>query len=109
MDPTMEFSRSQIVALLTVETEDEEYTRDAMRLVDQWIARGDGCAVYRNEDLGHPDMGRLKFVSFGSPSAQLVTEYPGIPAREPPDRLPDIGTEINWRFVLIGTYRKKEA
>lgn len=102
----MKFSRQQIVALLMVETEDAEYARDAMRLIDGWVARGDGCAVYRNEDLGHPDMGRLKFVSFGSAAAQIVTEYPGIPAREPPDRLPDIGDEINWRYVLIGVYRE---
>lgn len=69
-----------------------------MSLIDQWLERGDGVAVYRNMDLGHPDVGHVQAVSFGSPDAQLETD-------EPPKILPDIGGAINWRYHLVGTYR----
>lgn len=85
-------------------------TRDEMRemlgpnlwpAVDKWLIRGDGIAVYENVDLGSSDLGHRKFVSFGSPAAQIecgdVTLVP--------DRLPDIGSQINWRYQFIGSYR----
>lgn len=61
-----------------------------------WLARGDGIAVYRNEDLGSGDVGSIKFMSFGSAEAQFVV---------PPEQLPDFPNEINWRFRLHGVYR----
>lgn len=61
-----------------------------------WLARGDGIAVYRNEDLGSGDVGSIKFMSFGSAEAQFVV---------PPEQLPDFPSEINWRFRLHGVYR----
>lgn len=66
--------------------------------VQKWLDRGDGIAVYENHDLGHPQQGHRKFVSYGSKATQLEVEYP-------PERLPDIGSEINWRYVLIGTLK----
>jgi hypothetical protein len=71
---------------------------DSIRVVNRWLARGDGVAVYKNVDLGHPEIGHEQFVSFGSPEAQLETN-------DPPQRLPDIGNQINWRYSLQGTYR----
>lgn len=66
--------------------------------VNKWLARGDGIAVYRNHDLGDRLMlGHTQFVSFGSPAAQLETATP-------PERLPDIGRAINWRYRLEGIY-----
>lgn len=65
---------------------------------NNWLERGDGVAVYRNVDLGHPDLGHRKFVSYGSFAAQLEAEVA-------PERLPDIGGEINWRYTLEGTYK----
>jgi hypothetical protein len=73
---------------------------DQQEIVGRWLARGDGIAVYRNEDLGHPEIGHLQFLSFGSHEAQLETDTP-------PERLPDIGSRINWRYRLAGTYRRK--
>lgn len=67
--------------------------------VSAWLDRGDGAAIYENHDMGSPDLGLCQVVSFGSRTAQL--EYP-----EPPERLPDIGGAINWRFMLVGTYRR---
>lgn len=113
-----------------------------------WLARGDGIAVYRNEDLGHPEVGHIQFASYGSKRAMLETgqvhvrndsadgkaveraqaqmslwasrgwgvspvpvdgrEHPtGKPCpvcSQPPQRLPDIGGAINWRYQLAGVY-----
>jgi len=68
-----------------------------LTVVNKWLARGDGIAAYENQELGNPDLGHHKFVSFGSKAAQLEVETP-------PDLMPDIGA-INWRYSLIGTYR----
>jgi hypothetical protein len=73
--------------------------RDAhSKVIQLWLDRGDGCAVYENSALDSANAGHRKFVSFGSQEAQL----PG----EPPARLPDIGADVNWRYRLIATYRK---
>lgn len=65
--------------------------------LNQWLEDGKGLAVYENHDLGHPELGHRRFFSFGAPDAQFL--------EEPPSRLPDFPTEINWRYVLVGTYR----
>lgn len=70
----------------------------AVTTVNRWLARGDGVAVYENVDFGHPDQGHIKLVSFGSAEAQIEGDAP-------PKRLPDIGSDINWRYALQGTYR----
>lgn len=67
-------------------------------VINRWLERGDGLAVYENHDLGHSEVGHRQYLSFGSPSAQLEME-------DPPERLPDIGDAINWRYVLVGVYR----
>jgi len=88
-----------------------DYSADALRAIlpegasatiNRWLARGDGVAIYQNVDLGSRDCGHHKFVSYGSPSAQLETEMP-------PTKLPDIGDQINWRYYLQGTYRGQEV
>jgi hypothetical protein len=80
----------------------ERYGDQAPEVIEQvgrWLARGDGAAVYENHDLSSRNAGRPRIVSYGSPAAQLETA-------EPPATLPDIGGAINWRFQLIGTYRR---
>jgi hypothetical protein len=72
--------------------------RGALDQVNGWLARGDGVAVYEARAMDRSDFGNLKFVSFGSTAAQLETN-------DPPQRLPDIGNEINWQFQLVGTHR----
>lgn len=71
--------------------------RDVIAKINVWLARGDKLAVYENHDFGSRDMGQRKFVSYGSP--QTLLEVP-----EAPPILPDTGTQINWRYALIGTY-----
>lgn len=88
-----EFTATEIATELR-----DRFGVDAIFQVNNWLARGDGIAVYENHDLGHPDAGAWKPVSYGSPSAQLETG-------DPPRTLPDIGGQINWRYQLIGTYR----
>lgn len=73
---------------------------ETLETVNRWLARGDGIAVYENQDMGHPELGHRQFLSYGSSDAQLETN-------EPPIRLPDIGGAINWRYQLIGVYRKR--
>jgi hypothetical protein len=67
-------------------------------MINKWLERGDGVAVYENHDFSSPGLGDHQITSFGSPAAQLEVDTP-------PERLPDIGSQINWRFVLVGTYR----
>lgn len=69
-----------------------------VELVNQWLEDGKGVAVYENADLGHPELGHRKYVTFGTPRAQIRDE-------SPPERLPDIGDQINWRYRLVGTFR----
>lgn len=66
--------------------------------VQRWLDRGDGVAVYRNEAMDSPRLGDRQFVSFGSPEAQIETD-------EPPQRMPDVGSAINWAYQLEATVR----
>ncbi len=85
-------------AAIRVELADEGIEADQITTINRWLARGDGIAVYRNEDLSSRQCGHRQFVSFGSTDAQIETNHP-------PIKLPDIGNAINWRYCLVGTYR----
>ena len=81
-------SRNDLFELL-----DPDIREGASRTISVWLDRGDGCAVYQNEAFDHSNFGHRKFVSYGSPAAQLEVD-------EPPTRLPDIGGQINWAYQL---------
>jgi hypothetical protein len=85
-----------------LEGDDPDFIDRSTKIIQGWIERGDGVAVYENQDLGSPDVGHKQFVSFGSEKAQL-------PGDIPPDRLPDIGGAINFRYWLKGFYRNIEV
>lgn len=68
--------------------------------VNAWLERGDGVAIYENQAFDSSNAGHLKYVSYGSASAQIETE-------EPPQRLPDIGSQVNWAYQLIGRVRRE--
>ena len=87
--PSPEFTKTQIESMLDSQN---------WPIVNRWLARGDGIAVYENHNIGSDGAGHRQFPSFGSSAAQLETETP-------PKRLPDIGGHINWAYQLIGTYR----
>lgn len=53
---------------------------------------GGTWAVYQLAELGHPEMGHMKFLSVGENCTYQT----------PPDVLPDTQTEINWRYVHVG-------
>lgn len=96
----------------------DEEADGAWVLVQRWLDRGDGAAVYENHDLGHSQVGAPQVVSYGSATAQLepprCVEHQGLgPEHDwcqhpeyPPARLPDIGGAINWRYTLIATCRR---
>jgi hypothetical protein len=90
------FTREELLAMVDTNVESERRRIDS--IFQGWFARGDGCAVYENMDIGSPNAGHRKFTSFGSPAAQLEVD-------EPPLRLPDIGGQINWAYQLIGEVR----
>lgn len=69
----------------------------SMDLMDRWVARGDGVAVYENHDFNSRYLGDRQYVSYGSDAAQLETDTP-------PVNMPDIGSAINWRYQLIAVH-----
>ena len=75
---------------------------EIVAMVNTWLARGDGAAVYENHDLGSRNAGEARIASFGSPEAALGTD-------EPPEILPDIRRQVNWRYQLVGRYRRDLA
>lgn len=83
----------------------EQYGTDAYSVTSQvngWLERGDGVAVYENQDLGHPALGDPRLASYGSPAAILEVDEDGLP-----QRLPDTPKLINWRYQLKAVYRGK--
>ena len=84
-----------------VERQYGKQSADVIRQADAWIRRGDGAAIYENHEMGNPEAGNPQIVSYGSPSAQIEAD-------EPQELLPDIGNQINWRYVLVGTFRKNQ-
>ena len=76
---------------MTNETEvrrPDQIALDQMRerkLTGTWYA-------YENHDLGHPQVGHLKFLCCGAGQTLSV----------PPERMPDMSGDINWGYVLIG-------
>jgi len=75
------------------------YAATAIPQVNAWLQRGDGIAFYVNSDLGSPDAGDLRMISYGSAAAQIESN-------DVPTTLPDgIGGSVNWRYQLEAIYR----
>lgn len=69
--------------------------------IKRWLDRGDGVAVYENQDLGARNLGHRQFMSYGS-SAALIEQA------EPPERCPDIaGKSPNWAYYLTATCKRQ--
>lgn len=79
---------------------DQGFAEGDIAKIEVWLDRGDTALIYQNEDLGHPELGALQIVSYGSDEAQL----PAASFLQPPQSLPDIGPAINWRFCLSGGF-----
>ncbi len=95
--PTTEHTPESMNAYLDRQYYDDADAAGIRTTINRWLERGDGAAIYENQELGHPGLGEARIVSYGSTLAQLE----GLPS----ERLPDIGTSINWRYGLVGTYR----
>lgn len=87
---------------LLAEWNEDWADNQAIPMIRKWIERGDGAAVYRNHDLGSPELGSFQIASFGSPAATLETATP-------PAILPDFPRKINWRYALDGIYDPRRA
>lgn len=57
---------------------EDEYGAEGLEatilLVNRWLKRGDGAAVYQNQDLGHPELGRRQIMSYGSKTAMIESD-----------------------------------
>jgi len=53
---------------------------------------GTRWAAYQNQDIAHPQCGHLQFLAIGRRNT----------LKEAPSRMPDIGKEVNWRYVFVG-------
>lgn len=73
-------------------------------VIQRWIDREDGVAIYENQDFSHSMLGHRKAVSYGSANAQIEVRT----AEELPIKLPDFTDSINWRYRLIGVFRPTE-
>lgn len=87
--------------------EAHDWFRQVHALGQRAHARGDGVAVYVNNDLGHPEIGQWQVMSYGGPDSQLETRHkiwnsPTFTHGDDnaPITLPDIGGRINWRYQL---------
>lgn len=72
---------------------------EVLALVRRWLARGDGAAVYVNEDLSDPRVGSLQLVPYGPPRGTPAGGWLRL-GLELPQRLPDTGGSLNWRYQL---------
>lgn len=77
---------------------DEQIRFSASKLFLDWTDRGDGVAVYENQELGHPELGHRVAVSYGSPAAQIEGD---LPTTLPDGLMKDITGGINWRYGLV--------
>lgn len=92
-----EISRYESVDDLKASEYGLDLPAESLAVVERWLVRGDGCAVYQNAELGHPMCGHCKYTSYGSPEAQIEVST----TAELPRRMPDIGSETNWRYQLV--------
>ena len=90
-----------------MDAERQAWIDACIRITQRAHDRGDGVAVYANNDLGHPDIGQWQVVSYGGADAQLETRHAPTGSacfqhRKDviPKTLPDIGGSINYRYLL---------
>lgn len=50
-------------------------------------------AAYQNRDIGHGNLGHLRFIAVGPQNT--IKEAPR-------GRLPDFPDELNWRYIFVG-------
>lgn len=95
------YTGAELLALAAESAYDDgQWLARAVGNFNRIISRGDGIAVYENAEIGHPEAGHRKYVSYGgTPEAQLA-------GFTPPQRLPDFPSEINWRYQLAGMCRE---
>lgn len=64
----------------------------AKETVDVLKSRGGTWGVYENQAFDSASAGHIKFLRVGE----------GCTYAEPPPKLPDTDSAINWRYILVG-------
>lgn len=59
----------------------------------QMRERGGKWCAFQNHDLGHPEVGNLRFLQYGGTGSTFAT---------PPDRYPDTQHGLGWRYLHCG-------
>lgn len=93
-------------SFLDVLDNDELRASVIMQYESRSAQRGDGLAIYVNEDMSHPELGDQKVVTWGSNEALLEGHetWATLPAQ-----LPDTASSVNWRYCLRHVYRPIDA
>lgn len=76
--------------LIAPAPEDSRPGPDVLRLMQE---RGGWWAAYQNHDLGHSQLGHLRFLQFGGKENTFSV---------PPNRYPDTHDSIGWRYLHVG-------
>lgn len=101
-----EWTEDQLRAYVESKYEDPAELHEVWYKIQTWLNRGDGAAVYENHDLGHPQLGEPRIVSWGSEAAAFdAATEPG----QLPEILPDWPGQINWRYALVAACRREPA
>lgn len=64
-----------------------------LAILRERLKPGQTWFAYQNMAMDSANLGHLQFLCCG----------PGCTFAEPPQRMPDTSTQINWRYVLVGT------
>jgi hypothetical protein len=74
---------------------DDKPGPEALAAMRKFAAETPGTtwAAYQNHDLGHYDVGHLRFMAIG----------PGCTFKTAPERHPDTPQLIGWRYIHVGT------
>ncbi len=77
----------------------ERVDPESRPIVERWLERGDGVALYVNQAMDHSQHGHEVFLSYGSERAQIEES-------EPPERMPDFPSMLGWPYRLEAKVRR---
>lgn len=73
--------------------------RETLSLMNEWLQSGAHIAIYQNVDLGHYNLGHIKFLKVGGDSTFQTA----------PPIMPDSDSQINYRYFYMGYIQGSEV